>query len=78
MSQTVIQPGGEIALPAEVRRRYGMEPNTPVRIIPTRSGILIIPLTDEPMDPALQAELSEWQQLGAQALNDFPDEASAS
>lgn len=77
MSQSVIQPGGAITLPAELRQRYGMEPNTPVRIIATRSGILIVPLTDEPMDPALAAELKEWQALGTQGWEQFPFEDDA-
>ena len=63
MTSVTVGPTGEIALPEEMRERYGMEADTPVRVIETRSGILLIPLTDAPMPPELQRELSEWQSL---------------
>jgi len=65
---------GEISLPEEVRGRYGLTPDTPVRLIETRSGILIVPLSDAPMAPELAQELSEWQSLGPGAWDMFPFE----
>ena len=67
-----IEAGGKVTLPDEVITRYGFEQNTPIRIIETQSGILIIPLTSEPMSEALRAELEEWQMLGADSLSIFP------
>ena len=63
---------GEISLPGDIRDRYGLQANRRVRIIETRNGILLVPLTDEPMSQELQRELGEWQALGGQALADFP------
>lgn len=65
---------GEIALPDTVRARYGMAPDTPVRIIETRRGILIVPLTDEPMSQELAEELAEWQTLSAEVWEMLPYE----
>jgi bifunctional DNA-binding transcriptional regulator/antitoxin component of YhaV-PrlF toxin-antitoxin module len=70
----LIEAGGKITLPEALRNRYGFEPNTPVRVIETQSGILLVPLTDAPMSEGLKAELAEWQSLGAEALAMFPFE----
>ena len=69
-----IEEGGKVTIPDEVRARYGFEPDTPVRIIETSSGILLVPLAAAPMNEALKAELSEWQALGAGSLEMFPYE----
>jgi bifunctional DNA-binding transcriptional regulator/antitoxin component of YhaV-PrlF toxin-antitoxin module len=66
-----VEEDGKVALPNEVLIRYGFAPNTPVRIIETQSGVLLIPLTDEPMSAALKAEIEEWQALGAESLERF-------
>jgi bifunctional DNA-binding transcriptional regulator/antitoxin component of YhaV-PrlF toxin-antitoxin module len=59
---------GKISLPDEIRERYGLTTDTPLRIVETRSGILLVPLTDEPMSADLARELDEWQALGAANL----------
>lgn len=69
-----VEEGGKVALPDEVQIRYGFAPNTTVRIIETQSGVLLIPLIDEPMSAALKAEIEEWQALGAENLEMFPFE----
>ena len=66
--------GGEIILTDTLRERYGIVPNQTVRLIETRSGILVVPLTDEPMSAELKAELAEWQNLTAASLEEFPYE----
>ena len=69
--------GVDLTLPGAVRDRYELKAGVNVRIIETRDGILLIPLTDEPMPPELQQELAEWQELGADAWSLFPyDEES--
>jgi AbrB family looped-hinge helix DNA binding protein len=68
--------GNDITLPKSTREKYGLKPESRVRIIETRDGILLIPLTDEPMDESLREELSEWQQLGEDAWEISLDEAS--
>jgi bifunctional DNA-binding transcriptional regulator/antitoxin component of YhaV-PrlF toxin-antitoxin module len=70
----IIEDGGKITLPETVRNRYGLAQDTPLRIIETRNGILLIPLTDEPMSESLRAELEEWQSIGAGGLEMFPYE----
>jgi len=61
VNNLTITPGGQITLPGDLRARYGLTPEMPLRIIETRSGILLIPLRDAPMEAALQQELAEWQ-----------------
>jgi bifunctional DNA-binding transcriptional regulator/antitoxin component of YhaV-PrlF toxin-antitoxin module len=74
-----IGPAGQIELPDEVRDRYGMAPATPIRIVETRGGVLLVPLGDVPMSPELAEELAQWQALGAQSWEMFPfDEESES
>ena len=55
-------------MPETVRDRYGLAEDTPLRIIETRNGILLVPLTKEPMNEELLSELEEWQTLGAESL----------
>ena len=66
--------GGKITLPEEVVDRYQLEEDTAVRVIETRNGILLVPLSDAPMNDALRAELEEWQALGLESFETFPFE----
>jgi bifunctional DNA-binding transcriptional regulator/antitoxin component of YhaV-PrlF toxin-antitoxin module len=75
MTTSTIGKGGEVLLPQEVRRRYGLAPNARVRIIETRTGVLLVPLSNAPMDEKLAAELEEWQALGAESWSQFPYES---
>ncbi len=76
MTSVNVGPSGEIALPGDVLARYGMATDMPVRVIETRSGVLLVPLTDAPMSLELQSELAEWQSLGAVSweMFEFRDE----
>jgi bifunctional DNA-binding transcriptional regulator/antitoxin component of YhaV-PrlF toxin-antitoxin module len=67
-----VEDEGRVALPESVQTRYGFKPQTAVRLIETCSGVLLAPLTDAPMSAELQAELEEWQALGAESLTSFP------
>ena len=49
---------GEITLPDDLRSRYGLNPDTPVRVVETRAGILIVRLHDGPMSDELARELA--------------------
>ena len=64
-------PRGEIILPKNLRARHGIAQATPIRIIETRNGILLIPLTEEPMSPALAQELKGWQSLSSSVWEMF-------
>jgi AbrB family looped-hinge helix DNA binding protein len=74
MTRLMVGHAGEISLPGEVRERYGLAPDTPVRVIETRGGILLVPFTNEPVSPELAQELTEWQSLGAAGWEMFPYE----
>ncbi len=74
MEILTVGPAGQIELPGKVRERYGLTPSTPVRIIETCDGILLIPLSDAPMNAELAEELAEWQALGAETWEMFPYE----
>ncbi len=67
-----LEDGGKITLPDEVLERYGLAQDVSLRMIETRSGILLIPLTDEPMSQTLLSEVEEWQALGMENLWMFP------
>ena len=72
-----LEAGGKVVLPEALRMRYGFEQNVPIRVIETASGILLVPLTNEPMSVAVREELAAWQSLSAEAWDQFPyDEAS--
>lgn len=74
MTNLTIGRGGEIALPSEVRDRYGLTPEIPIRLIETRNGILLVPLTREPMSAELARELEEWQSLSVETWGMFSQE----
>ena len=76
MPDTSTIEGGKIALPTNVLSKYALADHTSVRIVETQSGILIIPLTDEPMNEELAAEIEQWQAVGAEAIAMFPYEES--
>lgn len=46
----------------------------PVRLIETKEGILLVPLTNEPMSEELKQEIAEWQEASSETLEDFPYE----
>jgi bifunctional DNA-binding transcriptional regulator/antitoxin component of YhaV-PrlF toxin-antitoxin module len=62
---------GEINLPRDLKERYGFAPEQLVRVIGTRYGVLLIPLSDDPPSAELQQELQAWQELGISSWNDF-------
>lgn len=72
MEILTVGPGGQIELPDDVRDRYGMAPATPIRIIETRGGVLLVPVGQAPMSPELTEELAGWQALGAANWEMFP------
>ena len=75
MSENLTIENGRITLPRDVVGRYRLEDDTPLRMIETRSGILLVPLTKEPMSSALSAEIPQWQALGVESLELFPYES---
>jgi bifunctional DNA-binding transcriptional regulator/antitoxin component of YhaV-PrlF toxin-antitoxin module len=70
----IAEDGGKITLPESVRDHYGLAEDTPLRVVETRGGILLVPLTSEPMGEDLRSELDEWQALGSESLELLPYE----
>lgn len=57
-----------------MREKYHLTPETSLRLIETRTGILLVPITDEPMSEELAGELAEWQSLSLESWDMFPYE----
>ena len=74
MSTATIDPTGSVMLSADLRHRYHLDACTSVRVVETRHGLLLVPLTNDPIPPELQRELDEWQSLDAAAWDAFPYE----
>jgi len=74
MATLTVGPGGELTLPADILARHGWKPDRNVRLIETRSGLLLVPLGDDPMNRELAEELLGWQELAAEAWSTFPYE----
>jgi len=72
MTTMTIGRGGEITLPSDIQVQCGLLPETSVRLVETQAGLLLIPITGEPMGEALLLELAQWQELGRQSLEMFP------
>ena len=72
MSTAFIDATGSVALPTELRNRYHLDASTQVRVVETKHGLLLVPLTNEPMPAALRRELDEWQSLDAGGWDAFP------
>ena len=72
MSTLTLGTSGELTIPAETLGRLGFAPDRPVRVVETRGGVLLIPLTDAPMSHELAAELADWQGLAAGPWESFP------
>ena len=77
MSTATIDLTGSVELPPELRSRYHLDPATSVRLVETRHGLLLIPLTSDPIPAALQRELNEWQSLDTASWDAFPYEEPA-
>lgn len=70
----VVEAGGRIRLPERITNRYNLAPNTQLRLVEARGGILLIPLTGDPISQELQSELTDWQTLAQSSLESFPYE----
>lgn len=71
MLELTIGRQGELIFPHNIRARYGLAPDTPVRVVEVQSGIFIVPLHG-PMTPELEQELAEWQSLSVSAWDMYP------
>jgi bifunctional DNA-binding transcriptional regulator/antitoxin component of YhaV-PrlF toxin-antitoxin module len=62
---------GDLTLPADVIERYHIDKEMQFRIIETQKGVLLIPLTDAPMNTELKAEIEEWQAASVENWHSF-------
>ena len=72
MTTMTIERDGRLSLPPDIQERSGLLPETAVRVIETRNGILLVPLTNVPMSAELTEELQEWLARGQSAWEQFP------
>ncbi len=66
-----IEENGKLTLPEDITERYQFKKETRFRIVETQKGILLIPLSDAPMNDELKAELEQWQAIGANGWEMF-------
>lgn len=71
MSNVTLTSDGKVALPQDVRDKHGFKEGTPIRIIETRTGLLLVPLTGEPMSEELKHEIAAWQSLSLSSWDLF-------
>jgi hypothetical protein len=74
MATVTVGPGGELTLPADVVLRKGFKPDRPVRVVETRSGVLLVPVDDREIPEELTHELDAWQELANDSWASFPFE----
>lgn len=77
MSNVTITDDGKVALPQSLCEKHGITTSTPIRIVETRTGILLVPLTKTPMSEELRREIAEWQALSLPNWEEFPYEETA-
>ena len=49
MTETTVTERGQTAIPAEIRRRYNLRPHSKLMWLQTRSGLTIVPVSEEPI-----------------------------
>ncbi len=76
MSTATLNLDGDLSLPTSIKERYGLTPQSTIRIVETSQGILLVPMTNEPPSEELMKELREWQDLGTSSWADFPYDES--
>lgn len=74
MTALLMEANGTIKLPKKSLKRYGFAKTTPVRLIETNEGILLVPLHNAPMSEDLKKEIAEWQEATSGNLEEFPYE----
>jgi bifunctional DNA-binding transcriptional regulator/antitoxin component of YhaV-PrlF toxin-antitoxin module len=72
-----IKENGKFTLPDDIVERYQFKRETQFRIIETKKGVLLVPMTSEPMSSELKNELEEWQSIGENAWEMFDFEENA-
>lgn len=75
MTALTLEPNGTIKLPKKSLERYGFEEKTPIRVIETKEGVLLIPLSGQPMSDELKQEIAQWQEAASETWEDFPYES---
>ena len=64
--QVTVSTKGQVVLPAEIRRRYGIEPGTRLQVVDTGRHICLVPAHEDPIRAArgmLKGETSMTQAL---------------
>lgn len=74
MATVTVGPRGELTLPADIVLRKGFKPDRAVRVVETRSGVLLVPVDDQEISQELSRELDAWQELANDSWASFPYE----
>ena len=75
MTALLLEPNGTIRLPKKSLKRYGFEEKMLIRMIETKEGVLLIPLTDQSMSDELKQEIAQWQEASSGTWEEFPYES---
>jgi HEAT repeat protein len=73
-----VSPSRALTLPPDLCQRYGLMPHTPLRLVPTRNGILIVPLSPAFQSEDVRREVDAWQLGNTRATTLLPPETDAS
>jgi hypothetical protein len=71
MTALLLETNGTIKLPTESLKRYGFEQKMPIRLIETKEGVLLVPITNQPMSNELSREIAQWQEASSETWEDF-------
>jgi hypothetical protein len=67
----------KLTLQSDILKRYRITKETQFRFIETQKGVLLIPLSGEPMNDELKNEIEDWQSLGVESWEVFDYEEKA-
>lgn len=69
-----LEKDGKLVLPKEIRERYGLTTETPIRVVETAEGVLLVLDSKSPLSGELKSELEDWQALSQTSWEMFPYE----
>lgn len=76
MSTVTLGRCGELTLPEERLSRHGLTPDRPIRLIATKGGLFLVPLSEEAMSSELADEREAWRELASLSWDQFPFNAA--
>ncbi len=71
MTAVLLETNGTVRLPKESIKRYGFEQKMSIRLIETKEGVLLVPITNQSLSEELSREIAEWHEAGSETWEDF-------